>query len=223
LQPQTEVINGIIFTFNSKSRDRYILERVVVDNIYGVADSLKDKIVIDIGAHIGAFTTLAASKGAKVFAIEPKLSNYQLLLGNILQNNLVDKITAYNCAISFTEGWQRLYISDWCSGCNSLSVKANTSLAEDKYEMVWCDTIEAIINRNSINSCTLLKIDCEGAEEIILPVVLKNYVDIVDSIAIEFHSKSFFNSIINDIRKNYSLAIEVSPLEWRFSKYLENV
>ncbi|MGD1701216.1 FkbM family methyltransferase [Dapis sp. BLCC M229] len=56
---------------------------------------------IDIGAHIGYYSILAAkivgSQG-KVFAFEPELSNYQKILENINLNHL-NNIKLFNLAV----------------------------------------------------------------------------------------------------------------------------
>lgn len=221
MQKVTEEIQGLHFSYDASLRDRYILERVIVDNIYSVTDELKDTQVIDIGAHIGAFSILAASKGAKVIAVEPKLGNFDLLLENIANNSLVS-ITPLKYAIAEKSGVRKIYTSDWCSGCGSLNALVHDTLSPERYEFVLCISLEDIFNKYSVNKCKLLKIDCEGAEEIILPEVLQKFSDIVDSIAVEFHSLKFFEDISPDMRKIYPLANKISPLEWKFSKYPES-
>jgi FkbM family methyltransferase len=64
-------------------------------------DYLKNgDLFVDIGANIGAYSILAASKGAKVIAIEPIPSTFKILKKNILLNNFEASVDVYNKAIS---------------------------------------------------------------------------------------------------------------------------
>jgi predicted RNA methylase len=70
------------FFYRPGTHDEYIIERVVKDNVYGLSGDMKKQIVIDIGAHIGSFSCLAASKGAVVWAFEPQSENFEILAQN---------------------------------------------------------------------------------------------------------------------------------------------
>ena len=48
----------------------------------------KDSIVVDVGAHIGSFSLMAARDARKVLAFEPEPINYQMLKKNMELNNL---------------------------------------------------------------------------------------------------------------------------------------
>ncbi|HVA96930.1 MAG TPA: FkbM family methyltransferase [Candidatus Acidoferrales bacterium] len=74
----------------------------------------KGDIVVDIGAHIGYYTLIAASivgdKG-KVYAFEPDPSNFHLLKKNINVNGYTNVVTV-NKAVSNKNGNKRLYLND---------------------------------------------------------------------------------------------------------------
>lgn len=55
---------------------------------------------VDIGANIGVYSILAASKGAKVISIEPVVSTFEILKKNIELNNFQNLIKAINIGIS---------------------------------------------------------------------------------------------------------------------------
>ncbi|WP_440676615.1 FkbM family methyltransferase [Candidatus Pelagibacter sp. HIMB1593] len=59
-----------------------------------------DDLFVDIGANIGAYTILAASKNSKVIAVEPIPSSYEILKKNILLNDFSNTVDIYNVAIS---------------------------------------------------------------------------------------------------------------------------
>jgi FkbM family methyltransferase len=71
-------------------------------------------VFVDVGANIGYFSLLAASvvgpQGA-VFAFEPDPDNYRLLLANAKLNQLAERLTAIEAALSDADGEGRLYLS----------------------------------------------------------------------------------------------------------------
>ena len=64
--------------------------------------------VIDIGANIGYYTLLAASRVEKVLAFEPDTTNFKLLEKNVAVNNC-NNVTCYQLAIADKEGSVTLY------------------------------------------------------------------------------------------------------------------
>ena len=66
-----------------------------------LSDYLKPgNLFVDIGANIGVYSILAASKKAKVIAVEPVPSTFEMLKKNIILNDFQDLIEPLNIAIS---------------------------------------------------------------------------------------------------------------------------
>jgi len=72
------------------------------DGIWGEARTyrvrdFKGKVVVDLGAHIGGFTTMAADGGAKrVYAYEAWKENFKILQSNV---DGYENVEAHNCAV----------------------------------------------------------------------------------------------------------------------------
>jgi len=75
------------------SSDQFCLDKTFYHNFYhlkGTQDKIKAPVVIDCGAHVGYFSFTALAAGAKkVYAIEPFIENYKMLLKNVGDNSLV--------------------------------------------------------------------------------------------------------------------------------------
>jgi len=77
-----EFRNGLKIQLSNHPHDLITVFVVFVKKDYG--DVLKNNIVVDIGANIGAFSLLAAKMGAKkVFAYEPNQVAFEVLQNNI--------------------------------------------------------------------------------------------------------------------------------------------
>ncbi|MDP3980961.1 MAG: FkbM family methyltransferase [Chlamydiota bacterium] len=126
-------------------------------------------IIIDVGAHIGAFSLLAASKvpQGKVYAIEASEESYTYLCINAAQNNA--NIIACHLALTDKTGTCTLYhdkeIETW-----GHSIVKEFSPAYVK-ETVICSTLKDFLDSNNIARCNFIKFNCEGAE---FPILLSS-------------------------------------------------
>jgi len=132
----------------------------------------KNDSFIDIGAHIGYYSVLAAkivgSEG-KVFAFEPELSNYQKILENINLNHL-NNIKLFNLALgSETKQTQIFFNQDnngghalWDVGKHPFNQK---TLNNQTMQNTQLSTLDNILSQaGNITNLKMIKIDTEGAE-----------------------------------------------------------
>jgi FkbM family methyltransferase len=118
---------------------------------------LKGKdLVIDVGAHIGKYTILAAKLSKKVIAIEPNKENFTILERNIRLNRL-NNVYALNLAAFNKNSKLKLYIGD-TSGQHSIFKKYGN------YQSVDGIKLDSLFKRLNIKKVDLIKIDVEGAE-----------------------------------------------------------
>lgn len=164
-QIETKSFWGIKFAHRVPSVDYRVIQETINDDIFfGRTPEYKpmpSDTVIDVGAHIGAFSLIASKKihGSKIYALEPCLASYELLERNIAINSKAN-ITPFNIALHERKGHTKLY-HDTITGNWGHSI---TKQLSDKSEVVKCDTLGNFIFENKINSCELLKLNCEGAE-----------------------------------------------------------
>lgn len=155
-----------------------------------------EDVIIDIGAHIGLFTIYASQfcERGKIFAIEPKKENYDLLLINIKENNL-KQVKAYNRAVSQSNTFVKLYINEDDSGHSLYDLS-------DKYIKVESITLQKILDDNDIAKCNLLKLDCEGAEYEILKSLSISSFEKIEKIIMEYHMADSHPELIKELKNN---------------------
>ena len=165
-------------------------DRVAALEVWGL-EEYKDRdfviqpsdIVVDIGAHIGAFSIWAARQAltGKVYAFEPNTENYDLLLENRQLNKLTN-LEVFNVAASDVNGEAAFYNSEHSSVSHSL-----VDPGAENTTKVRTVSLAGILTENRIERVNYLKIDAEGAEYLIVlntpPEVLRR----VDKIFIEYH------------------------------------
>lgn len=145
-------------------------------------DVYDNNIVIDIGAHVGAFTIYSATRAKNifVFSYEPMLENFLILEKNINSNNL-NNVRIFRLAIAKKAGKRRLVADQTNDSGASFFITGNVS------EMVECLTLEDVFNSNGIENCDFMKIDCEGAEYEILYHTPDKIFKKINRIALEYH------------------------------------
>lgn len=185
--------NGQKYFVRAKTCDRGIMTAICLSDEYGINQlSLKHNfVVIDIGANIGAFTVCISGRAKRIFAYEPVLDNFSVLLENIRINNLRKIVNAFNIAVSGRKEKLNIYFSKDNSAMHSAYGKGK------QYVTVESTTLKEIFDTNGIERCDLLKIDTEGCEYNILYALPDNYFKRIKMIYLEYHNidKFTFNSI----------------------------
>ena len=124
---------------------------------------------VDVGAHIGFYTLLAARQvtaQGRVIAIEADPRTYETLLGN-LSLNRAHNVHAVKVAVSDTVGTCSLGISHENSGRNSLLWNAPEAVEVD------CRTLATVLAEANVGRIDAMKLDIEGMEF----RVLKHFFD----------------------------------------------
>ena len=118
--------------------------------------------VVDIGAHIGYYTLLAAKlvgRRGRVLAFEPDLENYKKLLQNVKLNEY-KHVYPVKKAISDIVGTAKLWLHPSSSSNHSLFGFGERT----KYINVSVTTLDEFFKRKGYGPVDVVKIDVEGAE-----------------------------------------------------------
>jgi FkbM family methyltransferase len=125
---------------------------------YGMYKSLsvKDRVVVDVGAFVGDSAIYFALRGArKVIAIEPHPEAYKEMLNNIRLNNLENIIVPINAYLVSERGRARL---------GDYEIKGSVGKHQNYDGEALVVTLNDVIDRYGIGSDAVLKMDCEGCE-----------------------------------------------------------
>jgi FkbM family methyltransferase len=120
-------------------------------------------VFVDVGANIGLYTCLAASKGRSVVAIEPLASNLRYLYQNV-KNNSLKGIEVFPVGLGSIPGLgfltgiggQASFLPNW----------AQEGFGFNKYVETVCpiSTLDTILGNRFSGRRLLIKIDTEGFE-----------------------------------------------------------
>ena len=145
----------------------------------------KDSIVVDVGAHIGSFSIMAAKSAYKVLAFEPEPNNYRMLKKNMELNHL-ENMSIFEMAVSGISGYQDIYTYQGGSSADySLYKRGITNIKTGRIPTI---SVEDIIRREDLPRIDFLKLDCEGAEHDILRNISFETAAKILGIAMETHS-----------------------------------
>jgi FkbM family methyltransferase len=179
--------NGLIFDGPEDSSLVEIAHEIFLSHDYspsGFAIGSEDYIV-DIGANVGMYSIFAAIKTNKVvYAYEPFPKNMEYFKRNIRQNR-IKNITPNPCAISNIRGRSKLYLTEGSAG-NQLFEQNLKGKIIGNIE-IQTITLGDIFIENNIATIDLLKLDCEGAEGLIIPSTHEEYFHRIKRIVLEFH------------------------------------
>jgi FkbM family methyltransferase len=175
--------DGDGLSLRPESWDYGIARSILLDNEYRLPERFSaDDLILDIGAHVGAFAYACLQRGAgRVMAFEPDPDNARLAAANLAPY-------ADRCELQSTAVWRSDRAAD--SLClrrarHCLNTGGHDVLS-DRGDGLRIEAIalDAVLSRLQ-GTVRLLKIDCEGAEYPILLTATR--LDRVEAIAGEFH------------------------------------
>lgn len=165
-------------------RDNIISRYLFVDGVWEPYESqlmsnllLPGMTVIDVGAHIGYHSLLAAqaigTKG-RVISFEPSPDNYRLLTENIQLNGFSEVIHAENAALSDQRGELELFLSSYNTGDHRIysTLSDDDELfnagAQRLSVKVAALKLDDYLDQQHVSHVDLIKIDVQGAEMSVL-------------------------------------------------------
>ena len=135
-----------------------------------------DDIFYDIGANIGVYSILAASragKGGRVYAFEPHGANFARLIDNIALNNFQQVVFPNNFALNDQEGLFSFNYKSGDVGTSDSQLAAVSDAAADEKgirisELKYATTVDRLLASGDIIAPHHIKIDVDGNEFLIL-------------------------------------------------------
>lgn len=128
---------------------------------------------IDIGANIGAYSLFVAAKagaGARILAVEPQPDVFSRLTYNIAQNPF-GTVKAVACALADKPGELTLFIDPANRGESSVRILSSSTGSTVK---VPATTLLALAENEGYDRLDAIKLDVEGAEDLILEPFLRD-------------------------------------------------
>ncbi|MDP4023848.1 FkbM family methyltransferase [Methylobacterium sp. NEAU 140] len=132
----------------------------------------RDCVFLDIGANVGAYALcVAAFSGpeARVVAVEPQPDVFERLSYNIAQNPF-HTVKAVACAVADKAGELTLFIDPRNRGESSLRIVGTNEAARITVPAV---TLLDLLAREGLTRVDAIKLDVEGAEDLILEPFLR--------------------------------------------------
>jgi FkbM family methyltransferase len=171
--------------------DQFIYEQVVERNEYCLPDRFEPAdVIVDLGAHIGAFAHAALTRGCgHVYGVEADRENLRLATAN-LQEYIEDGAVTltYGAAWRSDLNDDELAFQGYPSYGSTVNTGGGRVLAVRNGEPLPKVNFDAFIlsaTREGEHRVRFLKVDCEGSE---WPILLTSKrLALVDEIAGEFH------------------------------------
>ena len=211
------------------TEDDYNHMTIREDDIIENFQPKSEGIVVDVGAHYGRYTLIAAKRigpKGKVIAIEADPKNFDMLNKNIKLNELSEHVITLNFAATSNKSKVKLSIPEKKSGHTIYSSIIPDRSPTEKFIEVNANTLDNLLDEKgiSIEEVNWIKIDVEGAELEVLKGatnVLSKNKDI--SLLIEIHNiengKNLYRPIM-DLLDNYNFKKEFEKIHSTGERHL---
>jgi FkbM family methyltransferase len=170
-----------------RTTDVSVLTDILLKAEYGLELPTPPRVIIDAGANIGMASVFFANKypEARIIAIEPEASNFQLLRKN---TSFYPNITCVEGALWKTDA--PVNLSD--PGGGHWGFQTFEAAQHENGRQVWMVngiTMDTLMDRFGIERIDFLKLDIEGAEKEVFENP-SSWIDKVAFFAIELHDSS---------------------------------
>ena len=140
-----------------------------------LASRIKPNFVfLDIGANIGGYTLFVAAHAgpsARILAVEPQAVIFERLTYNVRLNDF-SRVKALNCAVADCDGEITLFVAARNRGETSMRI-VNADSAGEQIR-VPAKTLLGIVQEEKFDHIDAIKLDVEGAEDLILEPFFRN-------------------------------------------------
>ena len=148
--------------------------------------------IIDIGAGTGDYSLYAAivQPSSRVFSFEPYLESFVLMQENLRLNEITN-VQVFNEAIGAESGELILDLT----GGEPLQVQSHLTKTVDVTKSLSVNSLSLVdaLAKLELESCDLLKLDCEGAEYSILFGAPQAVLEHIQRIVMEYHDDPIQN------------------------------
>ena len=177
--------SGLSFCYRKGTVDEVVLaESYQLERFAMPGLTAARPVIIDVGAHIGAFAAMAARSvpRAAIYALEPARSSFELLEKNLAANSLANVI-ALRIALGDRDGSVLLYHAAENWG-HSLAVEMADGTTS---ELVPCQTLGSFLADHSLTVVDFMKMNIEGAEYDALLAASRTDLRRVRHLTVEVH------------------------------------
>lgn len=167
-----------------RTTDVDLCRQMVFNEWYACDLSRPPSVIVDAGANIGLFSVSYASKypEAKIFAIEPESSNFEMLTRNAAP---YPNITPIRAAL-WNENTE-LNLVDPGFGHTTYQTRGDSApAASNRQSLVPAITVDRLMSTFNISFIDLLKVNIEGAEKEVFESASR-WISRVGVIAMDFH------------------------------------
>ena len=210
-------------TLINRIRKHRIYEPLIEEFLYRILPD--DGLFIDIGANIGliALPLLKAKPHAQAFLFEPSPIALYLLKKNLYANNLENRANVYNCALGNKNNDKVKFAINKFPDCSMDGFLYTGRAGGFDTIYVTQRKLDDIVQNLNIDNINIIKIDCEGAELLVLQGAKKSINYFKPIIVMEFCKQNYskYNIHAKDLwewtlRTNYLiLTLSMTVLDQR--------
>ena len=178
LPPRWKGVAKLIYAF----RDYYEPELAYLEKLLSPG-----KVFVDAGANFGIYTAMASKtvgEAGRVISFEPSVRAFPVLRYNIAINGFKN-VRAFPLALTDKPGRAWLYHH---SAVGSDALAKDSTFDPDAYaQIIETESLDNVLRRISIEHVDAIKLDVQGAEELVLRGASEIVTSIRPVIMFEFH------------------------------------